>query len=195
LPGAVGLSLKIKVMARRPRTTTRTTARTSSRTAPRTTPVELPDDVPATSPWFRNLQISGFTITAFLLIVGALIVLAPSLRILVEQQQEITALELRVVEQQAVVDDMQTNIDRWQDPAYIEAQARDRLLYVYPGDITYLVIDDGRTVATEAELALSDEIQATRIDWTRAVLSSIVTAGLTDLPADQLMSPEFTGVE
>jgi len=191
----VGLSLKIKVMARRPRTTTRTTARTSSRTAPRTTPVELPDDVPATSPWFRNLQISGFTITAFLLIVGALIVLAPSLRILVEQQQEITALELRVVEQQAVVDDMQTNIDRWQDPAYIEAQARDRLLYVYPGDITYLVIDDGRTVATEAELALSAEIQATRIDWTRAVLSSIVTAGLTDLPADQLMSPEFTGVE
>lgn len=162
---------------------------------PRTVPVALPADVPAATPWFRNLQISGFTVTVFLLIVGALIVLAPSLRILVEQQQEIAALERLVAEQQAVVDELQTDIDRWQDPAYIEAQARDRLLYVYPGDITYLVIDDGLTVEGDEGVAVSDEIQSTRIDWTRALLSSIVTAGLTDLPADQLVAPEFGGVE
>lgn len=160
----------------------------------RTVPVALPADTPASTPWFRNLQISGFTVTVFLLIVGALIVLAPSLRILVEQQQEIAALEQRVAEQQAVVDELQTDIDRWQDPAYIEAQARDRLLYVYPGDITYLVVDDGMTI-DESDTAVSTEIQTTRIDWTRALLSSIVTAGLTDLPADELVSPEFEGVE
>lgn len=160
----------------------------------RTVPVALPADAPASTPWFRNLQISGFTVTVFLLIVGALIVLAPSLRILVEQQQEIAALEQRVAEQQAVVDELQTDIDRWQDPAYIEAQARDRLLYVYPGDITYLVVDDGMTI-DETDTTVSTEIQTTRIDWTRALLSSIVTAGLTDLPADQLVSPEFGGAE
>lgn len=160
----------------------------------RTVPVALPADAPASTPWFRNLQISGFTVTVFLLIVGALIVLAPSLRILVEQQQEIAALEQRVAEQQAVVDELQTDIDRWQDPAYIEAQARDRLLYVYPGDITYLVVDDGMTI-DDTDTAVSTEIQTTRIDWTRALLSSIVTAGLTDLPADQLVSPEFGGAE
>lgn len=162
---------------------------------PRTVPVALPADVPAATPWFRNLQISGFTVTVLLLIVGALIVLAPSLRILVEQQNEITALERRVAEQQALVDELQTDIDRWQDPAYIEAQARDRLLYVYPGDITYLIIDDGLTIEGDGGMTVSDEIQATRIDWTRALLSSIVTAGLTDLPADELVSPEFGGVE
>ncbi|MFM2354008.1 MAG: hypothetical protein RLZZ608_1414 [Actinomycetota bacterium] len=160
----------------------------------RTVPVALPADAPASTPWFRNLQISGFTVTVLLLIVGALIVLAPSLRILVEQQQEIAALEQRVAEQQAVVDELQTDIDRWQDPAYIEAQARDRLLYVYPGDITYLVVDDGKTIDDEGT-AVSTEIQTTSIDWTRALLSSIVTAGLTDLPADQLVSPEFGGAE
>jgi len=162
---------------------------------PRTVPVALPADVPAATPWFRNLQISGFTVTVLLLIVGALIVLAPSLRILVEQQNEITALERRVAEQQALVDELQTDIDRWQDPAYIESQARDRLLYVYPGDITYLIIDDGLTIEGDGVITVSDEIQATRIDWTRALLSSIVTAGLTDLPADELVSPEFGGVE
>ena len=162
---------------------------------PRTVPVALPADVPAATPWFRNLQISGFTVTVLLLIVGALIVLAPSLRILVEQQNEITALERRVAEQQALVDELQTDIDRWQDPAYIKAQARDRLLYVYPGDITYLIVDDGLTIEGDEGMTVSDEIQATRIDWTRALLSSIVTAGLTDLPADELVSPEFGGVE
>jgi cell division protein FtsB len=160
----------------------------------RTVPVALPADAPASTPWFRNLQVSGFTVTVLLLIVGALIVLAPSLRILVEQQQEIAELERSVAEQQAVVDGLQTDIDRWQDPAYIEAQARDRLLYVYPGDITYLVVDDGMTV-DDGGTAVSAEIQTTRIDWTRALLSSIVTAGLTDLPADQLVSPEFGGAE
>lgn len=162
---------------------------------PRTVPVALPADAPAATPWFRNLQVSGFTVAVLLLIVAALIVLAPSLRVLVEQQQEIAELERRVAEQQAVVDELQTDIDRWQDPAYIEAQARDRLLYVYPGDITFLVIDDGLTVENDEAQAVSDEIQATRIDWTRALLSSIVTAGLTDLPAGQLISPEFGGAE
>lgn len=162
---------------------------------PRTVPVALPDDAPAATPWFRNLQVSGFTVTVLLLIVGALIVLAPSLRVLVEQQNEIAALERRVAEQQAVVDELQTDIDRWQDPAYIEAQARDRLLYVYPGDITYLIVDDGLTIEGDDGTPVSDEIQSTRIDWTRALLSSIVTAGLTDLPASDLISPEFGGVE
>ncbi|MFN4001853.1 FtsB family cell division protein [Microcella sp.] len=162
---------------------------------PRTVPVAIPADAPAATPWFRNLQVSGFTVAVLLLIVAALVVLAPSLRVLVEQQQEIAELERRVAEQQAVVDELQTDIDRWQDPAYIEAQARDRLLYVYPGDVTFLVIDDGLTVDADDAAPVSDEIQATRIDWTRALLSSIVTAGLTDLPADQLVSPEFGGAE
>jgi len=139
--------------------------------------------------------VSGFTATVFLLIVGALVVLAPSLRVLVEQQQEIAELERQVAQRQSDVDELQTGIDRWQDPAYIEAQARDRLLYVYPGDITYLIVDDDVAVDDDDGLLVSDEIQATRIDWTRALLSSIVTAGLTDLPADQLISPQFGGVE
>lgn len=163
--------------------------------APRTAPVTLPDGASASTPWFRSLQVSGFTVTVLLLIVAALVVLAPSLKVLVEQQNEIAALERRVAEQQAVVDGLQRDIDRWQDPAYIEAQARDRLLYVYPGDITYLIVDDGMTAEGGGGAPVSDEIQTTRVDWTRALLSSIVTAGLTDLPAEQLVSPEFGSSE
>jgi len=153
-------------------------------------PVELPAGAPAATPWFRNLQVSGFTVTVLLLIVGALVVLAPSLRVLVEQQQEIAALEARVAAQEAAVDDLTAEIDRWSDPAYIESQARDRLLYVKPGDISYLVIDDGATVEVDPVQPVSDEIQRTRIDWSRAVLASVLTAALTDLPAVELLGPE-----
>ena len=161
----------------------------------RSVPVALPTDAPAATPWFRRVQISGFTVTVLLLIVAALVVLAPSLKVLVEQQADIAELERRVAEQQRVVDELQTDIDRWQDPAYIEAQARDRLLYVYPGDITYLVVDDLGLGDETAAPAVSDEIQSTRIDWNLALLASTLTAGLTDLPAEQLLSPEFEGEE
>ena len=160
---------------------------------PRSTPVALPADAPGVGAWFRNLQLSGVTVTVFLLIVAGLVVLAPSLRILVEQQQEIAALEQRVADQEAALENLEVEIDRWQDPAYIEAQARGRLLYVYPGDISYLIIDDGLTSSTDGGQPISDEIQTTRVDWTRALLSSFVTAGLTDLPADALLSPQFGG--
>jgi len=155
--------------------------------------VALPADAPGVGAWFRNLQLSGVTVTVFLLIVAGLVVLAPSLRILVEQQQEIAALEQRVADQEAALENLEVEIDRWQDPAYIEAQARGRLLYVYPGDISYLIIDDGLTSSTDGGQPISDEIQTTRVDWTRALLSSFVTAGLTDLPADALLSPQFGG--
>lgn len=156
-------------------------------------PVALPDGTPAQTPWFRNLQMSGLTVTVLILIVGALVVLAPSLRVLVEQRQELAALEQRVAEQEALVEGLEVEIDRWQDPAFIEAQARDRLLYVYPGDISYLVIDDGQTIELEPTQPISDEIQETRVDWTQAVLLSTMTAALTDRPADDLVAPTTEG--
>ena len=163
-----------------------------ARRTPGSSPVSAVEE-PGVGAWFRNLQLSGFTVTVFLLIVAGLVVLAPSLRILVEQRQQIAELERTVAEQQAAVEGLETEIDRWQDPAYIEAQARGRLLYVYPGDISYLVIDDGLTPESGDGQPISDQIQTTRVDWTRALLSSYVTAGLTDLPADSLVSPAFEG--
>jgi cell division protein FtsB len=155
----------------------------------RTLPVSLPPDAPAATPWFRTLQFSGFTVTVLMLIVGALVVLAPSLRILVEQQREIAALEARVIAQERAVEGLNSEIDRWSDPAFIESQARDRLLYVKPGDVSYLVIDDGATIETESLQPISDDIERTRVDWAQSLLASALTAALTDLPAAELVGP------
>ena len=92
-----------------------------------------------------------------------------------------------VADQKHQVSDLQSDIARWDDPAYIEAQARDRLVYVYPGDYTYLVIDDGKTITTHDGAPISDDIQTTKVDWVRGLLASLVTAGTTTAPADTLI--------
>ncbi|MEO6944765.1 MAG: hypothetical protein ABI053_08645, partial [Lacisediminihabitans sp.] len=49
--------------------------------------VQLPEMAGASGTWLRSIRLSGFTIAALSLIVLFVVVLAPSLRILVQQQQ------------------------------------------------------------------------------------------------------------
>ena len=157
----------------------------------RKVPVAMAEE-PRAAAWLRNFRLSGFALSMLLLVVAALVVLAPSLKTFVEQQQQIAQLRAQVEDAQADVDDLESEIDRWSDPAYIEAQARDRLYYVYPGDITFLVIGDD-SLPDEGGLPISDEIQTTQVDWVRALLSTVYEAGLTDATPAQLESPQQAG--
>jgi cell division protein FtsB len=136
--------------------------------------------------WMRNIRLSGFTFIMLGLVVLAIVVLAPSLRTLVEQQRQLAELQQSVEDHENAVTELEGDIARWSDPAYIEAQARDRLSYVVPGDYTYLVIDDGDTATTDDGAPISETIQTTRVDWLHALLESVVTAGLTDRTTEQL---------
>jgi cell division protein FtsB len=147
-------------------------------------PVAIPHETESRQ-WLRGIRLSGFTVVMLGIIVLAVIVLAPGLRTLVEQQQQIAALRESVRQEQLAVNALKTDIDRWKDPAYVEAEARNRLLYVFPGDITYLVIDDHESPTT-TDAPISDRIQSTRTDWTRSLLSSIVSAGTTSKTAGEL---------
>lgn len=152
-------------------------------------PVRLPDET-VRAGWLRSIRLSGFAIVTLVVLVLTVVVLAPSLRILVEQRQQLAALEAEVKAQQQQVDDLQAEKARWDDPSYIEAQARERLNYVYPGEISYLVIDDGETVTTDDGQPISDELLPTRVDWVRMLLTSIVTAGVTTATPEELGLPQ-----
>ena len=123
------------------------------------------------------------------LLVIAVIALAPSIRTFVEQQNQLADLRQAVEDRRDAVNDLNAEIARWDDPAFIEAQARDRLVYVYPGDVTYLVIDDESSVTTDDGAPISADIQPTQIDWVQALLSTIVAAGTTTEQADDLEGP------
>ena len=147
--------------------------------------VALPEES-APGHWLRSIRISGFTFVMLALLVLTIIVLAPGLRTLVEQQNQLAELRASVEEHKDAVDALEDDIARWDDPAYIEAQARDRLVYVFPGDYTYLVINDGTTVTTDDGAPISTSLQTTKIDWVRSLLASIVTAGTTTKTATEI---------
>lgn len=155
-------------------------------------PVALPQMESAPEHWLRNIRLSGFTFMVLGLIILAVIVLAPSLRLVIEQQHELAELSAAVKDKKASVASLEDDADRWTDPAYIEAQARDRMVYVFPGDFTYLVIDDGSTAATSDGAPISSTIQTTQVDWVHTVVSTLFTAGLTDATAATLESPKVT---
>jgi len=156
-------------------------ARRTVKQAPR-----LPDET-APESWLRNIRVSGFTVLMLGLLILAVIVLAPNLRILIEQRQQIAQLQAEVDAAQQAVDELTDDVARWSDPAYIESQARERLYFVLPGDISYLVVTPADDVpATTDGQPISTGIQETRTDWVASLLGSLYTAGLTEAPPEQL---------
>jgi cell division protein FtsB len=139
--------------------------------------------------WLSNIRLSSFTVMMLALVVLGVVVLAPSLKLLIQQRSQIAGLEKSVSEQRHQVSSLKGQIARWDDPAYIEAQARSRLLFVFPGDYSYLVIPDATNGLAQATAPISKHIQATRIDWVQSLASSILRAGLSTASESQLESP------
>jgi len=149
----------------------------------RSTDRETLASAPTESPvggWLRGIHFSGFSLVMMVMLVLAVVVLAPSLRTYAEQRQQIAALNATVSEQQAQVDDMKSERERWNDRTFVTTQARDRLFYVQPGDISFLVINDlpVPVAGTEEPVAVSTNIQDTKIDWLGSLFASAMTAGL-----------------
>jgi len=142
--------------------------------------------------WLRTLRMSGFTVILLGLLVLAVIVLAPSLRTLVEQQQQIAALQRSVEDAQQGVDDPKAALDRWRDPAYIEAQARQRLMFVYPGETSYMVVAANTDKGADDGTVITKDIQSTKIDWLSGLLAATYEAGVTQATGDQLTAPDGT---
>lgn len=88
---------------------------------------------------------------------------ASSLRIYFSQQQDIAATRQEITDRKARIAELQREVDRWSDPAFVKAQARERLGWVVPGETGYKVVGpDGKPLAGgveigEEEKAPSDE--------------------------------------
>src|SRR3954452_5207037 len=78
---------------------------------------------------------------------------ASSLRAYLEQRSHINDLKTSIAQHEADIDALETEKARWDDPAFVRAQARARLGYVMPGEKTYLVLDEnGQPLEPQAEL-------------------------------------------
>ena len=66
--------------------------------------------------------------------------LALPFKVWLGQRGQISSLQAQTREQEQQVAQLQKQAQRWNDPAYVEQQARLRLHYAMPGETTYVVL-------------------------------------------------------
>lgn len=120
-------------MPPRPRGKPATTS-TTRRAAARKTPAQAEA---AQEP--RQITVRGLVL--FVVVLMAFIVLAPTLRAYVTQQEQHRDLAARIVATEERNTVLQGEIDKWDDPAFVQARARERLGFVMPGETPYRVVD------------------------------------------------------
>jgi len=91
-------------------------------------------------PRFRS-NLTGRAISLAVVLLVLVISYASSLRIYVAQSQEIAATKAEIAQRSQRIAELQAEQARWDDPAYVKIQARDRLGWVVPGEVGYVVVD------------------------------------------------------
>lgn len=129
--------------------------------------------------WTGGIRLSGFAVIMLSLVILAAWVLVPTVGTYLDQRQKIAAMEEAVAVTKDEIAALEREQERWRDPAYITTQARERLYYVRPGEVVYLIDNDldAEEMPREAE-PVSDELTARESDWMGQVLRSVTSAGL-----------------
>ena len=83
------------------------------------------------------------------------VTLMPTVRSTLSQQSEINALRNDLGQKRATVAAMQQQQRQWNDPAFIEQQARERLKFVRVGETSYTVIDPQTPPAPSGDLKIA----------------------------------------
>jgi cell division protein FtsB len=118
---------------------------------------------------------------AVLAVALASVVLAVALpfKIWLAQRGEISALQAQTTQQERHVADLQRQQQRWQDPAYVEQQARVRLHYVRPGEKAYIVLSRPAPKSSTVKHSTSAPTAAPTLDgpWYSRLWQTVQLAG------------------
>jgi len=116
---------------------------------------------------------------AVLAVASASVVLALALpfKVWVAQRGQIHSLEAQTRDAHQRIADLRRQQQRWQDPAYVKQQARQRLHFVMPGETAYIVVDDRTSKRTPA--SHTGTTAATKLSgpWYSRLWQSVETAG------------------
>jgi cell division protein FtsB len=136
-------------------------------------------EVPADAVPVPAKAFSGRLLALAVVLVSITVLLAPSVRIFIEQRAELAALQADIAAKKDSHEQLTKELARWDDPAYIKQQARDRIFYVMPGEKRYMVTGaEGLGESDEHASATAPE----DLPWVDALWNSMTRAA-TDAPA------------
>jgi len=113
-------------------------------------------------------------------LVVVVLLLAPYLRPWVTQRSQIDDGQQQVEALRRQVAELDAELRRWDDPAYVRAQARQRLNFVMPGESGFVLLDDTARPAERPDPRSVTEVLPAGGDgqvWYAKVWDSIRIAG------------------
>lgn len=113
---------------------------------------------------------SGRLLVLAMVMVAITVLLAPSVRTYLQQRSDIAAAKAEIAQAQEVQADLEVQLGRWEDPAYIKQQARDRIFLVMPGETRYLV--KGENGVEEADRKAAEEAPED-LQWVDSLWDSV----------------------
>ena len=131
------------------------------------------------------------SVSVILVIILGTYLISPDVQSYLNQRREIVEMEQSIQLAKDAVVDMQAERDRWQDPVYIRSQARDRLYYVLPGEVSYLVMDSegldfsdtsntvGALLAQQRNAdEISLEVSAAKANWVDSLMETLLRSAM-----------------
>ena len=122
-------------------------------------------------------------VTARALVLGAVVLLAfvlvyPTAQSYLAQRAKLNATERSLADEQARRAELDNELERWSDPAYVTSQARSRLSFVLPGERAFRVVDP-ETASDEPDLGDGPVTTSTWSGraWYADVWTSVKVAG------------------
>ncbi len=91
-------------------------------------------------------SVTGRAVILVVVVVALSLSLALPVREFVQQRSRLTELSDRASSSRVHVAELTQTRERWNDPAYVAAQARQRLQLVLPGEVPYVVLEPDPSV-------------------------------------------------
>lgn len=133
-----------------------------------------------------------FTTRAVLLMSVLLLLLASytsSLHAWWQQRGEIQSTKAQIAMREAAIEELTDTEARWEDPAFIEAQARERFGWVMPGEVGYRVLGADGEVQGEAP-RLAEPPDPESRSWYQTLWGSTREAGIPPEVTNERPDPD-----
>lgn len=136
-------------------------------------------DSPSSGETGRRTYLDGRVVLLIVMVLFLIVTTAIPLKNYLDQRSRINDLQSTQDANAQRIKELQNQVERWQDPAYVKAQARNRLHYVMPNEVGYIVLE-----ADEAQAVIQNQIDevGVRPAWYRTLWSSMHDAADTAPP-------------
>ncbi len=124
----------------------------------------------------RRANLTGRAAMLALVVCLLAISLAYPLREYLSQRGDIADYRATVAAQEKKVAALQREHRRWNDEAYVQAQARERLHFVMPGETSYVVLGSDEAISADGVVEATPEKSA-RSPWFTDLWHSVEVAG------------------